>query len=1023
MPKLKTLIAWPSPGRATPVHLSANESDSGDNRVGTRGRRLERSAVDEDEIGENKEDVEMEDCSRKRRRSRKGLDKKFECPHTDCGKQYSRAEHLYRHQLNHKPKQIYHCDFPDCNRCFVREDLCARHRERHTARGSQLLRKDTFSHNLTPIVSEAISGSTSKFSAKSEIFPPFDCSITNSIPAISPPSVFGTSPTPSSAAFSGNASPKNTSIPILDQEPYLQPFVYLPFTEPLNSTDLSPVAGDHNSSDGERTHSLREQRSPSTDVTTVAASSPAGSFGDTLTFVDTKVNTDDRLLNPSKYIDNIEQLRQLVFQNSAIKCQEKASNISSDASDGYVLLRELCSLIFRTCRSLRSLQEAGFCEHFFSVLVLDKSRLNVAKLLPIEIARVEQLWEIFEETLLDAERGKVEKMKASRKEGTPGFNFKSNILQKLSSACRDLLSQLQVMPTVPEPPDPILLLATTVHFLDLAVLSYVGTHIGDAIELYRSQHDDTVHIPGRFGALQKTKWGELHNGDHVTLRKRQLQCLDKFLGYRNVWVFQNHINPSRNERLYLSTDVTTLADVWGPLWKSKADAKSRRISRYDVGNGFVVPWDRNQEFDPLPSSHGEGGTEVFCHWICTREWDDDYVEQHQKEVFSKDFFESDRLLIGASVKDRLAVNDQCAIPMARKLQIKQAMKNAGNLRHRGTCKPRQEKGSQTYQVQASAAGFATLGTTLEYKRVEGFNIKDALLQRWRNGSRNIKYLEIWGGVEVSLCTENARRIQLLHLLRSPGLSRYLKTICFQWNSSECELAYFEALKDRRSFRKFWKEHPEWQRNIGDAINECFIALEDTGVDERDGALSALWVEVFENEDEREADGSASEFAVAEEHLVVLRRSEHTWTGLLKDSPECITMAITESICLDFDDSDGYGMRCQSLRFSQDGRNARRHSPGYSVLQTAILVNEDLLEDSGQLCYRTSSRKRKIVECEEEKAQAEMKNGSRRKQHSEDYARYHMEYFGDASQSWNGYWDIKKWVPSLDGMAASSEHHG
>lgn len=32
--------------------------------------------------------------ARKRRRSRKGLDKKFECPTEGCGKSYSRAEHL-----------------------------------------------------------------------------------------------------------------------------------------------------------------------------------------------------------------------------------------------------------------------------------------------------------------------------------------------------------------------------------------------------------------------------------------------------------------------------------------------------------------------------------------------------------------------------------------------------------------------------------------------------------------------------------------------------------------------------------------------------------------------------------------------------------------------------------------------------------------------------------------------------------------------------------------------------------------
>ena len=37
---------------------------------------------------------------KKRKRGRKGLDKKYLCPQDGCGKSYSRAEHLYRHQLN-----------------------------------------------------------------------------------------------------------------------------------------------------------------------------------------------------------------------------------------------------------------------------------------------------------------------------------------------------------------------------------------------------------------------------------------------------------------------------------------------------------------------------------------------------------------------------------------------------------------------------------------------------------------------------------------------------------------------------------------------------------------------------------------------------------------------------------------------------------------------------------------------------------------------------------------------------------
>ncbi|KAH0369504.1 hypothetical protein KCU65_g3228, partial [Aureobasidium melanogenum] len=83
---------------------------------------------------------------KRKRTSSKPKDKRYECPHEGCDKSYSRAEHLYRHQLNHAPKQIFHCDFEGCDRHFVRQDLCARHRERHTKENSHLYRRDAFKH-------------------------------------------------------------------------------------------------------------------------------------------------------------------------------------------------------------------------------------------------------------------------------------------------------------------------------------------------------------------------------------------------------------------------------------------------------------------------------------------------------------------------------------------------------------------------------------------------------------------------------------------------------------------------------------------------------------------------------------------------------------------------------------------------------------------------------------------------------------------------------------------------------------
>ncbi len=72
----------------------------------SRGRRQDRdrstTARGEDESGDEKENGDgiLGGKQRKRKRSRKGLEKNFPCPHQACGKTYSRAEHLYRHQLN-----------------------------------------------------------------------------------------------------------------------------------------------------------------------------------------------------------------------------------------------------------------------------------------------------------------------------------------------------------------------------------------------------------------------------------------------------------------------------------------------------------------------------------------------------------------------------------------------------------------------------------------------------------------------------------------------------------------------------------------------------------------------------------------------------------------------------------------------------------------------------------------------------------------------------------------------------------
>ena len=117
--------AQPPQNRTSVKSSTTSTSDDSQNETeGSRGRRHDRrsTTVGKTDGGSGGENVAGPENAqngkpRKRKRSRKGLDKKFDCPHTGCGKSYSRAEHLYRHQLNRESESrnryaciIHHID-------------------------------------------------------------------------------------------------------------------------------------------------------------------------------------------------------------------------------------------------------------------------------------------------------------------------------------------------------------------------------------------------------------------------------------------------------------------------------------------------------------------------------------------------------------------------------------------------------------------------------------------------------------------------------------------------------------------------------------------------------------------------------------------------------------------------------------------------------------------------------------------------------------------------------------------------
>jgi hypothetical protein len=169
-------------------------------------------------------------------------------------------------------------------------------------------------------------------------------------------------------------------------------------------------------------------------------------------------------------------------------------------------------------------------------------------------------------------------------------------------------------------------------------------------------------------------------------------------------------------------------------------------------------------------------------------------------------------------------------------------------------RPRRCTDGYTVQVSGCAMGFGNVGGSVTCKRRPGFNMKDTLIERWRNGLRNIADLESFSGVEVSLCTRNARRRRLWQILGSPTIYSFLKGNTFEWKNIECEKAYYKALSSRKRFRQRFRElyaDKNFRVDVGDAISACLDALAETGVDDDTGELSAIWVQSIqiENPDE------------------------------------------------------------------------------------------------------------------------------------------------------------------------------
>jgi hypothetical protein len=573
-------------------------------------------------------------------------------------------------------------------------------------------------------------------------------------------------------------------------------------------------------------------------------------------------------VNPKAWLERLQLLEAEVVMNSAIsEFQQPLAHPNIDDIQGGI--SHDFEVIMGVLKNIRLMNEVNYCGEAINALFVDSKRPHVAYLQSIAEADIEKLsfvYQYYLDTLGTREAFKLlEHCFAFLDVYSLTWPSLRDVVQVFHATSQDILHYSLLYAS-----------RAVSRFLDLAAISYCGAHLESIDEKYLDITLDQFSIP-----CDTTRMS-------ITMKRRSLLCLGGYLRDEPVWVFQTvEEAPLRSEEaLYVSTTLDDFADVFGPVWQTNESKSSSTVLKYNVGKGFIIPWTRFGR-DPIPL---EG--EVFCHWT------EDVDDLEGAENFPRSY---DRLLIGASTY--LTRNPRCSTTTST---FTREMRMKKRCRVFGTSYPSKYRDSQTAQVGISGYGLAA-NYSEQFKIHKGVTLKDNVVGAWTSneGERDINLIKNYYGVEISACTDNARRRTLFQILQSTTMRRYLKGNS-EIRRSELD-RYFTAL-DGAEVDIFISRYKKHRKAFAKILSKCFGVLKGTGTDSKH-CLTAFWYPEQGNT-----------------YAVEYPNSNHRWTGLLADSPDTCTFAIVTDLCLELSDGNP---ACQD-------RYEASSCPG--VLETSVIIN-------------------------------------------------------------------------------------
>ena len=524
-----------------------------------------------------------------------------------------------------------------------------------------------------------------------------------------------------------------------------------------------------------------------------------------------------------------------------------AWEVNEDGSRSLVLgLRKSFILLRSLVAKIQKLIDSRFSIEFFSVLVDEGG--DVARLIKVPFRKLSDLFGSMSNAILEIHN-------------TANLNMDVDEIVKrnVHDPCARILEDAQITDHQLENPSMAQMLnycRSTILFLDLALVSYVGCHASD-LPHYLNSRAWEMRIP-------------ISDKQVVICSRRPLACLEPFLKIRGVWVFQpprvqqdNYRFGRHNNGLTVLCQMKVFADVWGPVW-SIMDGKGG-VQQHNLSAGCIR--------QTAPSYHGNDA--VRCHWF-----EDQHIaetpEAEQKYLIDIDDF----LLIGAGLQE----NRQCEYTID---QYEIDFEGSSYMNTLKTSKVQWKW--ETRGVGGSLgvkAGPVNLGVTgqINQKRIPETTQKQALWTKWNADPENghIGWLNNFSGVEVSHCTGNVRRIRTRHLLRLKPVRDRLNELSYNWEATDWGAEFIRALEteDSKQIYDFWTINPHFRKELGGLLRQLLELLVGTGTQGKHHFIAAYFKDYASRNRQMEIPIDGNE-----------------WARRFRDSQNSSVLAVVGDACL------------------------------------------------------------------------------------------------------------------------------